>query len=52
MDNNNISGSNNQNTYINNDEIMNRVNQSFDKITQEVKNMINNNDQPDNNQFS
>ena len=30
------------------DEIMNRVNQTFDKISQDVKNMINDNNQQNN----
>ncbi|MBM7653326.1 hypothetical protein [Neobacillus cucumis] len=37
----------------NNEEIMNRVNQTFDKISQDVKDMINNNDAEENeNQYS
>jgi len=32
----------NENTVTNNEEIMNRVNQTFDKITEDVKDMINN----------
>jgi len=36
----------------NNEEIMNRVNQTFDKITQDVKDMINNNDSSESDQYS
>ncbi|MEH7418782.1 hypothetical protein V7266_26455 [Neobacillus drentensis] len=36
----------------NNEEIMNRVNQTFDKISQDVKEMINNNDTESDNQYS
>jgi hypothetical protein len=38
----------------NNEEIMNRVNQTFDKLAQDVKEMVqNNNDETDdNNQYS
>jgi hypothetical protein len=43
---------NNQNNETNQDEIMNRVNQTFDKIAQDVKNMIKNNDQENNDQYS
>lgn len=43
---------NKQNIEHNNEEIMNRVNQTFDKISQDVKNMINNNDSSDNEQYS
>ena len=42
----------NQQSAINNEEIMNRVNQTFDKITQDVKDMIQQNDQQDHNQYS
>jgi hypothetical protein len=40
------------NNEINQEEIMNRVNQTFDKIAQDVKNMINNNDKENNDQYS
>ncbi|TWD91576.1 hypothetical protein FB550_12117 [Neobacillus bataviensis] len=45
---------NDQNTVTtNNEEIMDRVNQTFDKISQDVKEMINSNDaDSDNNQYS
>ena len=43
---------NKQNIEHNNEKIMNRVNQTFDKISQDVKNMINNNDSSDNEQYS
>ncbi|MCM3727583.1 hypothetical protein M3226_18055 [Neobacillus cucumis] len=36
----------------NNEEIMNRVNQTFDKISQDVKEMINSNDAESDNQYS
>jgi hypothetical protein len=34
-----------QNAHTNQDEIMNRVNQTYDKLKQEVKNMIDENNQ-------
>ena len=45
---------NNQSTETtNNEEIMNRVNQTFDKISQDVRDMINSNDtEVNDNQFS
>ncbi|MBL4953082.1 hypothetical protein RCG24_05905 [Neobacillus sp. OS1-32] len=42
----------NQQSGVNNEDIMNRVNQTFDKISQDVKEMIQQNDQQDDNQFS
>jgi hypothetical protein len=36
----------------NNEEIMDRVNQTFDKITQDVKEMINSNETESDNQYS
>ncbi|MED4206500.1 hypothetical protein [Neobacillus mesonae] len=42
----------NQENSVNNEEIMNRVNQTFDKITQDVKDMIQQNDQQNDNQFT
>jgi len=36
----------------NNEEIMDRVNQTFDKISQDVKEMINSNDADSDNQYS
>lgn len=42
----------NQQNGVNNEDIMNRVNQTFDKISQDVKEMIQQNDQQDDNQFS
>ena len=36
----------------NNEEIMDRVNQTFDKITQDVKKMINSNETESDNQYS
>lgn len=41
-----------QNIEQNNEEIMNRVNQTFDKLSQDVKNMINNNDSSHNEKYS
>ncbi|MCM3567796.1 hypothetical protein [Neobacillus mesonae] len=38
----------NQQDPQNNEDIMNRVNQTFDKISQDVKDMIQQNDQQDN----
>ena len=35
-----------------NEEIMNRVNQTFDKISQDVKEMINSNEADNDNQYS
>ncbi|WP_176541450.1 MULTISPECIES: hypothetical protein [unclassified Bacillus (in: firmicutes)] len=44
---------NDQNTVTtNNEEIMDRVNQTFDKISQDVKEMINSNDADSDNQYS
>jgi hypothetical protein len=43
---------NDPNNDIDQDAIMNRVNQTFDKISQDVKNMINNNNQLNNDQLS
>lgn len=42
----------NDNNGTNNEEIMNRVNQTFDKIAEDVKDMINNNDSSDQDQYS
>ncbi|WP_164745648.1 hypothetical protein [Neobacillus mesonae] len=42
----------NQENSVNNEEIMNRVNQTFDKITQDVKDMIQQNDQQNDNQLT
>jgi len=45
---------NNQYTDTDNEEILNRVNQTFDKINQDVKDMINKNESSttDDNQYS
>jgi hypothetical protein len=40
MEKENNSGANNQNKDIKQDEIMNRVNQSFDEMVQDVRKMI------------
>lgn len=37
---------------VNQEEIMNRVNQTFDKLSQDIKDMITQNDPESNNQFS
>ncbi|WP_161487166.1 hypothetical protein [Neobacillus mesonae] len=42
----------NQENSVNNEEIMNRVNQTLDKITQDVKDMIQQNDQQNDNQLT
>ncbi len=42
----------NQQNESNNEEIMNRVNQTFDKIAQDVRNMIQQNDQQEDDQYS
>ena len=41
-----------QNNDVNQEEIMNRVNQTFDKISQDVKEMINSNETESENQYS
>ncbi len=43
---------NEPNTNIDNDEIMNRVNQTFDQISQEVKEMVQSNDQASENEYT
>lgn len=50
MEKNNINES--QNPGVNQEEIMNRVNQTFDKLSQDIKDMITQNDPESNNQFS
>jgi hypothetical protein len=46
MENNNIQDNGNTNQQMEQDQIMNRVNQSYEKMVQDVKDMINkNNDQ-------
>ncbi|GHH99178.1 hypothetical protein [Neobacillus kokaensis] len=42
----------NQESSLNNEEIMNRVNQTFDKISQDVKEMIQQNDQENDTPYS
>jgi len=41
-----------QNNDMNQEEIMNRVNQTFDKIAQDVKDMVNNNEKENTDQYS
>ena len=41
-----------QNNDVNQEEIMNRVNQTFDKIAQDVKDMENNNEKENTDQYS
>jgi hypothetical protein len=43
---------NDLNNEVSQEEIMNRVNQTFDKIAQDVKDMINQNDKETNDQYS
>jgi hypothetical protein len=52
MEKTNNQNGNDPNNDIDQDAIMNRVNQTFDKISQDVKNMINNNNQLNNDQLS
>lgn len=53
MEVNRMEKNNDQNTVTtNNEEIMDRVNQTFDKISQDVKEMINSNDADSDNQYS
>jgi ClpP class serine protease len=48
MENKDIPSNINQNYDLDQDEIMNRVNQSFDKIAQDVKELIDQNNQQNN----
>ena len=41
-----------QNNDVNQEEIMNRVNQTFDKIAQDVKDMVNYNEKENTDQYS
>lgn len=52
MEVNKMEKNNTQSTGIDNEEIMNRVNEKFEKIAQEAKDMVNNNDQNDADEYS